>query len=151
MEHIEELMERLRSADNNEAYAAFKQLREASAAGPEVAAYLGEFEDMLEAESSYVRTRGFLLLVANARHDTEGYIEDAYDCMVACLKDPKPTVVRQCVQALPDLVVAKPALAKRIVAELERVDPGAYRDSMQPLIAADVAASLAAIRSLQEV
>lgn len=147
MERFEELMERLRSADNNEAYAAFKQLREVSAAGPDVAAHLGEFAEMLEADSSYARTRGFLLLVANARHDDEGRVDAAFERMAACLHDPKPTVVRQCVQALPELAAAKPALAGRIVAELERVEPGAYRDSMQPLIASDVSAALAAIRS----
>lgn len=149
MEQVEELMERLCSADNNEAYAAFKQLHAASAEGPEVAQHLGEFADMLEAESSYVRTRGFLLLVANARHDAEGCIDAAFDRMATCLHDPKPTVVRQCVQSLPELAAAKPALAGHIVAELERVNPGAYRDSMQPLIAADVSDALAAIRGLQ--
>ena len=148
MERIEELMERLRSADNNEAYTVFKQLREASAAGPEVAAHLGEFVAMLEAESSYARTRGFLLLVANARHDAEGRVDAAFDRMAACLHDPKPTVVRQCVQALPELAAAKPALVDRIVAELERVNLGAYRDSMQPLIAADVSTTLDAVRNL---
>lgn len=150
MECIEELMERLHSADNNEAYAAFKQLREASAAGPEVAAHLGEFAGMLEAESSYARTRSFLLLVANVRHDAEGRIDAAFDRMAACLHDPKPTVVRQCVQALPELAAAKPVLTGRIIAALERIDPGDYRDSMQPLIAADASAALAAVRDLQE-
>lgn len=147
MERVEELMEQLRSVNNNEAYAAFKQLRAASAEGPEVAAHLGEFADMLEAESSYARTRGFLLLVANARHDAEGVVDAVFDRMATCLHDPKPTVVRQCVQVLPELADAKPALVDRIVAELDRVDPGAYRDSMLPLIAADVSAALAAIRN----
>lgn len=147
MERVEELMERLRSTDNNEAYAAFKQLREASAEGPEVATHLGEFEAMLEAESSYVRSRGFLLLVANARYDAEGRIDAAFERMVACLHDPKPTVVRQCVQALPELAATKPALTGRIIAELERIDPNAYRDSMQPLIAADVSSALAVVRN----
>lgn len=147
MEHIEKLMERLRSADNNEAYAAFKQLREASAASTEVAAHLDEFADMLGSKSSYERTRSFLLLVANAQHDSARHVDAVFDRMAACLHDPKPTVVRQCVQALPELATAQPALVNRIVTELESIDPGAYRDSMQPLIAADVSAALASTAS----
>ena len=59
---------------------------------------------------------------------------------------PKPIVVRQCVQAMPQLVATSPSLARRIVRELEKIDPSGYRDSMAPLIAKDVATSLAEIR-----
>lgn len=144
---IKDLVERLTSRDNNEAYASCKLLCETATTNPDVAAFIGEFIAMLDAPNAYARTRGFLLLVACARWDSAGRIEEAFDRMAACLHDSKPTVVRQCIKALPELVLVKPHLAARVMAELAGIDPGAYRESMQPLIATDVAEALEAIRT----
>lgn len=147
MQPLNELVEQLTSRDNSEAYASCELLRKAAATDPEVAAFIDAFTDMLDAPSSYARTRGFLLLVACARWDSDGRIETAFDRMAACLHDPKPTVVRQCIKALPGLVLSQPHLAARVVTELEAIDPGAYRESMQPLIAADVTEALKALQT----
>jgi len=143
----EGLWEVMNSPDSNQAYVAFKQLRLLASEASMLDAYENDLVDMLNARSSYARTRAFLLLATNMR-----WIEDEpeagrlFEKMASCLHDPKPIVVRQCVQAMPQLVATSPGLARRIVRELEEIDPSGYRDSMAPLIAKDVATSLAEIR-----
>ena len=143
---FEVLWNALRDRDASRAYAAFRELERRAAETPESFERFDELTAMLGARSAYARTRGFLLIVASAGWDEAGFVEGAFERMAALLHDEKPTVVRQCVQALPRLAQAKPQMAKRIVASLESVDAGGYRDSMQPLIAADVAEALAAAR-----
>jgi len=143
----EGLWEVMNSPDSNQAYVAFKQLRLLASEASMLDAYENDLVDMLNARRSYARTRAFLLLATNMR-----WIEDEpeagrlFEKMASCLHDPKPIVVRQCVQAMPQLVATSPGLARRIVRELEEIDPSGYRDSMAPLIAKDVATSLAEIR-----
>jgi len=143
----EGLWEVMNSPDSNQTYVAFKQLRLLASEASVLDTYENDLVDMLDAKSSYARTRAFLLLATNMR-----WIEDEpeagrlFEKMASCLHDPKPIVVRQCVQAMPQLVATSPGLACRIVRELEEIDPSGYRDSMAPLIAKDVATSLAEIR-----
>ena len=73
---------------------------------------------------------------------------DIFDDLARLFSDPKPTTARQCVQAAPALAQAQPSLAPRIAEALESVDPGRYPDSTAPLVAADVAAALEAVRAL---
>lgn len=146
MSDFEVLWDALQDRDANRAYAAFRELEARAAESPEACGRFDELAAMLDAESSYARTRGFLLIVASAGWDEDGRIEGAFDRMEALLHDAKPTVVRRCIQSLPRLAEAKPQMADRIVAALESVEAGGYRDSMQPLIAADVVEALAAVR-----
>lgn len=147
MSDAERLWEALAERDHKRAHAAFLELEELASQDPAVYGRFDELVGMLGADSSYARTRGFLLIVACAVHDEEGRIEAAaFDRMEELLHDAKPTAVRQCVQALPRLVETKPNMADRVTAALESVDPGAYRDSMAPLVAADVARALEEIR-----
>lgn len=146
MSDFEVLWRTLQDRDANRAYAAFRELEAQAAESPDVHGRFDELTEMLAAKSAYARTRGFLLLVASAGWDESGRVEAAFERMEALLHDAKPTVVRQCVQALPRLAQAKPQMVNRIVSALESVDAGAYRDAMQPLIAADVAEALAAVR-----
>ena len=94
------------------------------------------------------RTRGFLLIVANARWDAEERTAGIFDDLARLFNDPKPTTARQCVQAAPALAQAQPTLVPRIAEALEGVDPGRYPNSTAPLVAADVAAALEAVRAL---
>lgn len=143
---IDEQLAIARGADAAAGYQALKRLLAASAESPAVYERFDELATMLDAGSSYERTRGFLLIAANARWDEAGRIEGALDRLARVLRDEKPTVVRQCVQAAPQLAAARIELADRVAAALKAVDPGAYRDSMQPLIARDVAEAQAAVR-----
>ena len=136
---IELLTERLQGRDNADAHAALKELLALSEATDAVSAHFDTFARLLYAKSAFARTRGFLLIVANARWDAEGRTADIFDDLARLFSDPKPTTARQCVQA---------ALAPRIAEALESVDPGRYPDSTAPLVAADVAAALEAVRAL---
>ena len=139
---IELLVERLQGRNNTDAYAALKELLALSETTDAVAAHFDTFARLLRAKSAFMRTRGFLLLVANARWDADGRTAVIFDDLACLFNDPKPTTARQCIQAIPSLAVAQPLLAPRIRDALERVDPGRYPDSTAPLIAADASAAL---------
>lgn len=64
---VELLMERLQGLDNADAYAALKELFALSEATDAVSAHFDTFARLLHAKSAFARTRGFLLIVANAR------------------------------------------------------------------------------------
>lgn len=147
MDTIDELWEAMSSSDVKQAHFAFLQLAALAAEAPVLSDHTDDLVAMLNAKSSYVRTRAFLLLAGQMRWvDDEFVAADLFSKMAPCLHDSKPTVVRQCVQAMPMLCDISPSLACYIVRELESVDPGVYRDSMAPLIASDVAGALAKIR-----
>ena len=69
-----ELVEALRSKDETKAYQCFKLLEKESSDTDHVYPFFDLFADMIEDENSYVRTRGLLLIAANARWDTENKI-----------------------------------------------------------------------------
>jgi hypothetical protein len=109
-----------------------------SAASAEYYAYFDEFIGLLPSKSSYVRTRGFILACAQARWDDKGKLAGAPKSMLTLLNDEKPTVVRQCLKALHEVVLYRPDLCEAIKAEVERIDLSKYKDSMSPLIKKDM-------------
>ena len=147
---IELLVERLQGRDNADAYAALKELLALSEATDAVAAHFDTFARLLHAKSAFMRVRGFLLVVSNARWDAEGRTAGIFDDLAHLLGAPKPTTARQCIQAIPSLAVAQPALAPRIIQALEGIDPGRYPDSTAPLVASDASAALEAVRKRAE-
>ena len=145
MESIPALIAALTGNDAKAGRAALEKLRQESGRGPQIVRYLPEYFAMLDHPNSYVRTRGFLLIAANARWDTAGWIDSRLDQCLALIQDEKPITARQCIQALPELAWAKPGLIAPIRAALEEADAGGYPDSMRPLIERDVAQALAAL------
>lgn len=103
---------------------------------------LDPFASLLTAKSAYVRTRGFVLCCAQARWDGSGKLEAAMPAMLALLHDEKPTVVRQCLGALHEVVLYCPQLCEVIKAEVKTIDLSKYKDSMSPLIKKDMDALL---------
>jgi len=55
------------------------------------------------------------------------------------LNDPKPTVVRQCLASLHEVVLYLPDMTDDIVAAVKGIDLSKYKDSMTPLIKKDAA------------
>lgn len=125
--------------------AALEKLRQESRRGPQIVRYLPEFFDMLDHPNSYVRTRGFLLIAANARWDTAGWIDSRLDQCLALIQDEKPITARQCIQALPELAWAKPDLIAPIRAALEKAGASCYQESMRELVENDIAQVLEAL------
>ena len=97
---------------------------------------------MLDAKSSYVRIRGFILICNQARWSENGKLEAVLDKMLKLLYDTKPTVVRQCLGALQEVVLYRPELSDKIKEKVKEIDVTKYRDSMSPLIKKDMEALL---------
>lgn len=147
MPDIFQLVQGLQDKNNTYAYACLKTLLTESQNGPEVYALWDIFAPWVGSPHSYVRTRAFLLMAANARWDTAGKLDAVLPQCLKCITDDKPITARQCIQALPEMAKAKPALVPAIRAALEAADLAKYPDTMAPLVAKDIAAALAAMQS----
>ena len=119
-----ELVEALRSKDETKAYQCFKLLEKESSDTDHVYPFFDLFADMIEDENSYVRTRGLLLIAANARWDTENKIDELIDSYLKHIEDVKPITSRQCIKALPSIVKYKPDLYDCICTAQEQANPG---------------------------
>lgn len=139
---MEELLEQLCGKDTRLAYQALLSLKAESDSSPAVYAYFDRFLEMMDDANSYLRTRGLLLLCANARWDRENKLDGAIDRFLSHISDPKPITARQFIQALPQVALHKPALALRIRAALENADLSAYPESMAPLVLKDITNAL---------
>lgn len=71
---MEELIQNLYNADNKIAYEALKELEKMSLKTNVLYKYFDTFVEMLNSESSYIRTRGILLIASNAKWDIENKI-----------------------------------------------------------------------------
>jgi Acetyltransferases len=132
------LIWKLQDKDDKKAYELAKQIGAISAASDEYYSCFEDFLGMIIASSSYIRTRGFSLCCAQARWDTDGKLKNALPSMLILLHDPKPTVVRQCLGSLHEVMLYLPELCKIIEAEIQTIDLSNYKDSMVPLIQKDI-------------
>ena len=57
--------------------------------------------------------------------------------MSVLVNDEKPTVVRQCLGALHEVVIYRPELSERVYEAVKNIDLSRYKDSMSPLIKKD--------------
>lgn len=130
------------------AYQALQALQATSKEGPEVAAFIPHFCEMLDSERSYVRTRGIMLLADNAKWVQEKVLPHILPKLLEHITDPKPITARQCIQCLPQIVAAKPTATTAIVAALEQAELAGYQESMQRLIAQDIQQALQQIQQV---
>ena len=128
----------LQNKNDKEAHQLLLQLESRSAETDEVYAYFEDFVGLMKGKSSYVRTRGFRLICAQAQWDHENKIERNIDVLLSMLDDEKPTAIRQCLAALHNIVLYKPDLSETIEAKLDHLDLSKYKDSMSPLIQKDI-------------
>ncbi len=147
MKTIAELVEGLHAKDNQEAYACLKALLAESENSNAVYPYFGVFAEMLDSENSYLRSRGILLIAANARWDTDQHVDECIDAYLRHTEDVKPITARQCIQALPAIAEAKPGLVPDILQALRHVRTYRYRETMQPLLQQDTANAIAQIEA----
>jgi len=148
-EDIPSLIARLDSSEDKIRYPAFLLLRERSALAADVYPFWDVLDEKLTDLNSYQRSIGAMLLAANARHDTAGRMEKTLTRYLALLTDPKPITVRQCAQAMPEILHAKPELAGEIARAILQVDLLHIKDTMRKLILVDFLEVLVAVRSLQ--
>ena len=77
--NLEDLICSLRSSKPSQGYRAFQQLLEIGRDSDVLSGYLEEFLSLSEGKNSYLRTRGLLLLCANAKWDSAGKINAALE------------------------------------------------------------------------
>lgn len=137
---MEEILRKLRDKNEKTAYEFAQQISAEASATDQYLCLIPALADMLQDRSSFARTRAFLLICKQARWAGDGQLEAVLDRMLPLLNDPKPTVVRQCLNALQEVVLFRPELAEAVENALAEIDLSRYKDSMSPLIEKDIAA-----------
>ena len=150
MDKIPELIAGLFDRDNKSAYKCFMELQTASESDNRVYQFFDTFAEMIDDDNSYVRTRGLLLVSANAKWDEDYKIDEVINQYLKHILDDKPITARQCINALPNIARCKPDLTNDIIAALRKADPKQYADSMQPLIYSDIRTALNKITELEK-
>ena len=148
MSDIQELVNGLFNKDDKTAYKCLKELESASEKDNSVYRLFDTFAEMMDNENSYIRTRGLLLISANARWDMDFKIDEIIDKYLGHIMDDKPITSRKCIKALPNIAKYKPDLTDDIIAALRKANPGRYTDSMQSLVYADIKAALQKINEI---
>jgi len=148
MNNHTELINGLFDKSDIAAYQCLKELISASEKDSCVYQFFDTFAEMIDSENSYVRTRGLLLIAANAKWDTDYKIDEIIDKYLSNIIDDKPITSRQCIKALPDIAKYKPELADDIRAALEKANPQRYPDSMRSLVNNDISEALRKINAL---
>lgn len=143
---IGSVFERLTGKDCNDAYKALRELQMLSEASDCVYPYMDRLGDMLDSDNSYVRTRGLILLAANAKWDADNKLDEIIDKYLTHITDVKPITARQCIKQLPIIARYKPELRNDIVSELQGANISFYNDSMRPLVYSDIQRALKEIR-----
>jgi hypothetical protein len=148
LEDIKELVAGLRNKDDKYAYQCLKQLEYESTGSDAVYSYFDSFAEMLEDLNSYIRTRGIILIAANAKWDTDYKIDEIIDKYLKHIMDVKPITARQCIKTLPTVARYKPDLRDYICNVLHKANPQIYKNSMQSLIYKDIQEALKNINML---
>ena len=142
MDNHSELIDGLFDKNDKTAYKCLKELVSASEKDSGVYQFFDTFAEMIDNDNSYIRTRGLLLISANAKWDTDFKIDEIIDKYLNHITDDKPITSRQCIKALPNIAKHKPDLIDDILAALNKANPGRYADSMRSLVYNDIRATL---------
>ncbi|HEX3017647.1 MAG TPA: SufBD protein [Caproicibacter sp.] len=142
MENISELIKTLYSSDNKLAYQALQALADVSTNTNKVYRYFDEFVEMIKNSNSYLRTRGLVLIAANAKWDEDNKIDEIIDEYLNHITDEKPITARQCIKLLPTIAKFKPDLSADIKIALSTARITKYSNSMGPLILKDISNAL---------
>lgn len=144
---IEKLVQDLYRTDNKAAYESLKALVKESEENSITYLFFDTFAEMIIHENSYIRTRGLLLIAANAKWDRDNKVDEVIDEYLKHILDEKPITSRQCIQALPQIAQYKEELRESIVEALYGARPERrYAESMWPLVKKDIAKALQEIK-----
>lgn len=145
MDNIAELIDGLFDKDNQSAYRCFQELEKNSEQSSEVYKYFDTFTEMIDNDNSYIRSRGLLLISANAKWDKDYKIDEIIDRYLKHILDVRPITARQCIKNLPNIAKYKPELKQDIILALNRANTSFYVESMQSLVDQDIRETLAKI------
>ena len=133
-----ELTEILFAKDTKEIYEKFKNLEFICNTSNELYLYFDTFIVALHNSNSCVRSRGFKLILRNAKWDRENKINKNLKEILDVLDDEKPTVVRQCIPLLSFISAYKKELIPSVRKKIMNLNYLKYKDSMQGLIKKDI-------------
>lgn len=136
---LNSIIDELTDNDDKKAYEKVKEIVSISKSSSMYYAYLDTFASFLNDEKSYVRTRAFILCCSQARWDDGEKLKQLLPSLLVLFHDKKPTVVRQCLTAVREIIVSRPELNEIINAELNKIDFSWYKESMANLIRDDIA------------
>lgn len=104
----------------------------------EIYDYYDEIKNMLLNQTSHVRLRSFRIICKLAKWDKQNKIDEDINLILSILDDDKPTIVRQCLSALPSLLDNKKEISNVVKNKLRNLNLEKYKDSMRPLIQKDI-------------
>jgi len=133
-----EIILALTDKDENKAYEYTKKICSESEHTDKYYKNIDDFVSLITNKNSYIRTRAFILCCSQSKWDTNGKIKSVLPQMLTLFHDIKPTVVRQCLNAVKEVVVYRPELAETVENELKKIYLSQYKDSMSPLIKKDM-------------
>ncbi|RFZ79031.1 SufBD protein [Lacrimispora amygdalina] len=142
MDQILELVCGLKDKNDKYAYQCLKKLESESLISDKVYPYFDLFAELSDHPNSYFRTRGIILIAANAKWDRENKIDGIIDQLLKHVEDEKPITARQCIKVLPLVAQYKPELANDISMALRNANTQMFKDSMQPLVNKDIKEAL---------
>lgn len=149
MNNLYNLVDGLINSDDKNAYQCLKLLEKESSQSNAVYSFFDVFADMLNSANSYIRTRGIVLIAANAQWDVDYKIDEIIDNYLLHITDDKPITARQCIKALSIIAKCKPDLRQDIVNALHRANVSRYKESMQSLVLKDIQKCLGEIQKLR--
>ena len=88
-----ELVNGLFDKNDKVAYKCLKELLSASEKDNSVYRFFDTFASMIDNENSYIRTRGLLLISANAKWDSDNKIDEIIDKYLRHIMDDKPILI----------------------------------------------------------
>ena len=132
------IIQKLIDKDDKQAYEYAKQIGIESAKIDKYLDMIPDFVSMLNDKNSFVRARFFILICDQARWADDNQIEKVFEQMKPLLNDPKPTVVRQCLNALHEVALFRPEMSDVIKDAISNIDLSIYKDSMASLIKKDI-------------
>jgi uncharacterized protein with gpF-like domain len=108
------LVDLLNEKNDKIRYQALQLLQNRSSCSNDVYPFWDIFLSKLKSDNSYQRSIGVMMISENSRWDKEEKLNTSIDDYLNILKDEKPITVRQCIQALSDIVKYKPHLCKKL-------------------------------------
>lgn len=128
----------LKDKDDKKAFEKTKEIAAESEFSSKYYTYLEEFAVLLTNPKSYIRVRAFILCCSQAKWDKDGKLQKILPQLFQLLHDDKPTVVRQCLNAIQEIAVYRPELCGNIKDELAKIDLSKYKSNMAALIQKDI-------------
>lgn len=146
---ITQLIGCLSEKDDKIRYQALCLLQNRSQHSNDIYPFWNVFLSKLNCDNSYQRSIGLMLIAENTKWDIENKIDEAIDEYLIHLNDEKPITIRQCIQALSEIISYKNHLQHKIANALMAIKLEDIKVTMQKSILLDILNILLLIRKQQ--